>query len=87
MSKPIIGIGADMHHAEGRRDRAFMFATYTEALRRAGAIPVIIPPQPENAADIVEGLDGVLLAGGEDADPALYHEERHPTVTRVMDER
>lgn len=87
MSKPIIGIGADVVPGRGSRDRAFIFMTYTEALRRAGAIPVIIPPQPENAADLVEGLDGVLLAGGEDADPALYREERHPTVTKIMDAR
>ena len=87
MSKPIIGIGADAEHIEGKRDRAFNFMTYTEAVRRAGAIPVMIPPQPENAAEIVKGLDGILLAGGADCDPALYHEPRHPSVTETMDQR
>ena len=87
MNKPIIGIGSDVHHVEGKRDSAFSYLTYVEALRKAGAIPVLIPPQPENAAEVVEQLDGILLAGGEDADPALYKEERHPTVTEVMDPR
>lgn len=86
MNKPIIGIGADLSVTPGERDRAFVFATYTDSLRRAGAIPVIIPPQPENAAELVEGLDGLLLAGGEDCDPALYGEERLPGI-EPMDPR
>lgn len=87
MRKPIIGIGSDIHRVEGERDRVFAYFNYTSALLRAGAIPVIIPPQPENAAELVSELDGILLAGGEDCDPAAYGEERHPTVTETMDER
>jgi len=87
LNKPIIGIGSDVQHLEGQRDRAFAFLTYVESLRRAGAIPVIIPPQPENAAAIMEQLDGILLAGGDDCDPALYSDERHPSCTDLMDAR
>lgn len=87
MNKPIIGIGSDVLHIEGQRDRAFGFMTYVESLRRAGAIPVIIPPQPENAAEIMQELDGILLAGGDDCDPALYSDERHPTCVALMDAR
>lgn len=86
MTKPLIGIGCDVLQQQGERDRAFAFTTYTEAIRRAGGIPVIIPPQPENAPDIVEELDGILLAGGEDCDPAAYGEPRHPSV-EPMDPR
>jgi putative glutamine amidotransferase len=84
--KPIIGIGSDVQRVEGHRDRAFAYTTYVDALRRAGAVPVLVPPQPENAAEVVEGLDGLLLAGGEDCDPAVYGEEAHPTV-EPMDPR
>jgi putative glutamine amidotransferase len=87
LTKPIIGIGSDVHHLRGKRDRAFAYMTYVEALRRAGAVPVVIPPQPENAAELVEGLDGILLAGGEDCDPAVYGEERHASVTKLMEQR
>jgi putative glutamine amidotransferase len=87
MTKPIIGIGSDVQHVEGKRDRAFAYLTYIDSLRRAGAVPVLIPPQPENAADLVEGLDGILLAGGDDCDPALYGEDRHPEVVDLLDER
>jgi len=86
MTKPLIGIGSDVQSPPGKRERAFAYLTYVEALRRAGAIPVVIPPQPENAADLIAELDGVLLAGGDDCDPAVYGEEAHPSV-EPMDPR
>ena len=86
MTKPIIGIGADLAVKEGQRDRAFAYITYTEALRRAGAVVVIIPPQPENAAAVIASLDGILLAGGDDCDPAVYGQERHQAC-ETMDPR
>lgn len=86
MTKPLIGIGSDVFKQEGERDRAFVFTTYVDSLRRAGAIPVLVPPQPENAAGVVAELDGLLLAGGDDCDPAAYGQPRHPTV-EPMDPR
>lgn len=86
MTKPLIGIGSDVRSPEGKRESAFTYLTYVESLRRAGAVPVLIPPQPENAADIVEELDGILLAGGDDCDPQVYGETPHPTV-EPMDPR
>ena len=86
MSKPIIGIGADVLVTPGKRDRAFAYTTYTEAVRRAGAIPVVISPQPENADELMHMLDGFLLAGGFDCDPGLYGEVCHSTV-EPMDPR
>ena len=87
MDKPLIGIGSDLHVTPGHRDRVFAFGTYVESLRRAGAVPVIVPPQPENAAEVVAGLDGLLLAGGDDCDPSAYGEDRHPSCTTTMDVR
>ncbi len=80
LTRPIIGIPSDIHAKQGERERAFTYLTYVEALRRAGAVPVLIPPQPENAEALVATLDGVLLAGGFDCDPALYGEEPHATL-------
>ena len=86
MKKPIIGIGSDVQSPPGQRERAFAYLTYVEALKKTGAVPVLIPPQPENAAEILGELDGLLLAGGFDCDPDLYGEEQHPTV-EPMDPR
>jgi putative glutamine amidotransferase len=87
MTKPLIGIGSDILRKDGQRDRAFVYTTYVDSLRRAGAVPVLIPPQPENAADLVDELDGVLLAGGDDCDPSAYGEARHPTVEPMDPQR
>jgi putative glutamine amidotransferase len=84
MNKPIIGIGADVSITPGKRDQAFAYTTYTEALRKSGAIPLVIPPQPENVEEIITGLDGLVLAGGFDCDPTLYGEEPHPSL-KTMD--
>ena len=85
--KPIIGIGSDVQSPAGERERAFTYLTYVESLRKAGAIPLLIPPQPENAADLISGLDGLVLAGGDDCDPEAYGAERHHTVVETMDPR
>lgn len=87
MSKPVIGIGADIDVTPGKRDKAFAYTTYIDALRKAGAIPVVIPPQPENTEDVIAGLDGIVLAGGFDCDPALYGEECHPSVEPMESRR
>jgi gamma-glutamyl-gamma-aminobutyrate hydrolase PuuD len=84
MSRPLIGIGADVAQ-EASRDRAFVFFNYIDAIVRAGGAAVIIPPQQE-IESLIESLDGVLLVGGADCDPLVYGEERHPSV-KVMDPR
>ncbi|HEX6088125.1 MAG TPA: gamma-glutamyl-gamma-aminobutyrate hydrolase family protein [Thermoanaerobaculia bacterium] len=83
MIKPIIGIGSDIQSPKGKRELSFAYMTYCEAVRRAGAIPLVIPPQPENAEELLSRLDGVLLAGGFDCDPAVYGEECHPSCERM----
>lgn len=79
MDKPIVGIGADVGVSETGRERAFNYLSYVDSLRRAGAVPVLIPPQPENAEELLDQLDGVVLAGGYDCDPTLYGEDPHPS--------
>lgn len=49
-------------------------AAYDAALARAGARVVTLRPSDhaQRLDEILEGLDGLLLAGGGDVDPALY---------------
>lgn len=56
-------------------------ATYTNALRKVGLIPLVIPPlSTAEAAAVLDGLAGLVVTGGEDVDPSRYGETPHPTV-------
>ena len=59
---------------------------YEHAIRQAGGVGRVLTASP-NPAATVEGLDGLVLTGGEDVDPALFGEARHPAVVRVNPER
>jgi putative glutamine amidotransferase len=50
---------------------------YVDALEEAGAQPVVVFPGPD-PEQLLERLDGVVLTGGADVDPALYGQEPHP---------
>jgi putative glutamine amidotransferase len=59
---------------------------YIEALQRAGADPVIVPPMPLDEAEAGERLgrfDGLLLVGGGDIDPVLYGQDQRPETAHV----
>jgi len=51
-----------------------------QALHQAGALPVALPfvSSASEAAALLERLDGVVLSGSEDLDPALWDEALHP---------
>lgn len=54
---------------------------YLEALERSGALPVVVPPLQEEALDdLLDAVDGLLLSGGPDIDPAAYGEPPHPCL-------
>ena len=52
-----------------------MLPDYVESIRRAGGEPCVL--QLGEGASLKD-LDGVLLSGGGDIDPAIYKEPRHP---------
>ncbi|MEO7458142.1 MAG: gamma-glutamyl-gamma-aminobutyrate hydrolase family protein [Gemmatimonadaceae bacterium] len=59
-------------------------ASYTDAVRSAGLRPYILPVlDPADADAMLEGMDGLLLTGGEDIDPAHFGAERHPRLGDV----
>jgi putative glutamine amidotransferase len=59
---------------------------YAEAIARAGGTPLLLPPTGPIDA-VLERLDGLLLAGGGDIDPALHTERTHETIYMVSQER
>lgn len=58
---------------------------YKKALEAVGLEPV--PISPEDGLKSLEGLDGLLLSGGSDVNPALYGEEPHPATDQPDDSR
>lgn len=60
---------------------------YIDAVRRAGGIPVLLPPGETRVAAYLQRLDGVVLAGGGDICPSCYGGELHETVYMVSRER
>jgi putative glutamine amidotransferase len=82
--KPIIGITPtpmDDTQAHGEFHRFTLADTYTTAIEAAGGVPLIIPPQQGNIDDILDTIDGLLISGGGDIDPAEYGDgEVHETT-------
>jgi len=80
--RPLIGITCYRDEAAWsvwRQPAALLPQTYVEAVERAGGTPVVLPPQSEGAAaGLLGALDGLVLAGGADIDPARYRATPHP---------
>jgi putative glutamine amidotransferase len=58
---------------------------YVESIKRAGAEPVVLSNDDDPSA-VLDRIDGLLLTGGLDVDPALYNESPHP-ATETAPER
>lgn len=55
----------------------FLADNYINAIERAGGIPVMLPvyEKLDTAMELLEGLDGVVISGGNDVSPVRYGEE------------
>lgn len=53
-------------------------ARYGDAVRDAGGVPLLLPPATaELAGPALDGVHGLLIAGGNDVDPNRYGARRH----------
>ncbi len=79
--RPLIGITTYVTPAQwGYWDleAALIPQDYVNAIERAGGRPLLVPPTLEGVDETLDALDGIILTGGSDLDPALYDEEAHP---------
>jgi putative glutamine amidotransferase len=81
---PLIGITS---YGKDEDDKFSLPSNYVCAVRRAGGIPVLLPPGESEVETLFERLDGIVLAGGGDIDPSLYGGRMHPEVYMVDSDR
>ena len=84
---PIIGVTAQQKMAissNGELESQVIGHTYTDAVLRAGGLPVVLPPVPEaQVPTLMDHLDGLVFTGGGDIEPWRYGEERHETIRKT----
>ncbi|HEX9820446.1 MAG TPA: gamma-glutamyl-gamma-aminobutyrate hydrolase family protein [Methylomirabilota bacterium] len=88
MVAPLIGITTSVT-VDRTPERAYVNGAYIRAVQAAGGIPVLLTPHftPEVQAALWSRLDGLVLTGGGDIDPARFGEARHPAVDEVSPAR
>jgi putative glutamine amidotransferase len=89
----VIGMCAALEHARWSvwdQQAALLPRGYVDAVQRAGGLAVMLPPDPrlvQRPEEALELIDGLLLAGGADIDPASYGEQPHPETRDTVPER
>lgn len=87
MTRPVIGICAALERARwGAWDTLVLLSprNYTLAVQREGGLALMLSPDESVADDpgqLLDMLDGLILAGGSDIDPATYGARPHPETT------
>jgi putative glutamine amidotransferase len=86
MAQPVIGLTLDHEPPGGYSKTHPWYAlreNYCEAVAEAGGLSVLLPHEPERAADYLALLDGLIVTGGAfDVDPALFGAKtRHASVS------
>ncbi len=82
--RPVIGVSSYLERAVmGVWDvpAVFLPTSYIVPLQQAGGTIVVLPPQeadPQSVDAVLDGLDGLCIAGGYDVDPATYGHQPHP---------
>jgi putative glutamine amidotransferase len=69
---------------------SIMPLSYSQAVQAAGAVALLLPPDDEVAQrpdELLDLVDGVMLAGGCDLDPASYGARPHPETSGTWPER
>jgi putative glutamine amidotransferase len=92
-ARPVIGISANLEQAQWSvwDQQAFLLPrSYVDAVQRAGGMALVLPTDDalvEDPDEVLDLLDGLILSGGADIDPASYSAPQHPKVVHTVPER
>jgi putative glutamine amidotransferase len=93
MARPVIGICTALERARWSvwdQQAALLPRNYIDAVHAAGGLALLIPPDPELSKrpdEVLDLLDGLMLAGGADIDPAAYGAAPHAETVDTVPER
>jgi putative glutamine amidotransferase len=92
-SSPVIGLCTALERARWSvwdQQAVLLPRSYVDAVQRAGAIALLLPPDPAAVREpdmLLDLVDGLLLAGGSDMDPASYGAQPHAATAGTVPER
>lgn len=88
MSRPRIGISLDAGGVDEGRRLLELNSDYPDAVLRNGGLPLLLPhaADPNVREEYLSQIDGLIIPGGNDCDPSLYGQEKHP-ASILMDRR
>jgi putative glutamine amidotransferase len=93
VGRPVIGICTAVERARWSvwdQDAFLLARSYVRAIQDAGGVVVMLPPDPElerEPDEVLDLLDGLILAGGSDIDPTSYGAKPHPETKNTWPER
>ena len=81
---PLIGLTS---YGKKEENKYNLPAEYVESVRRAGGIPVLLPPGETHIKSLCSRLDGIILSGGGDIHQDIYNGNIHPLIYNVDEQR
>ncbi|WP_239003814.1 gamma-glutamyl-gamma-aminobutyrate hydrolase family protein [Nocardia panacis] len=87
--RPVIGLPTYLEHATfgaWSTESALLQSTYVQSVVRSGGIPVLLPPDAARP-EVIDRLDGLVLTGGADVDPARYGAAPAPRLGELRPDR